>query len=86
MKVDLADVLDACEFAGGAVAPPAVLALVTALRRYSGIISMQANIIQSGVVTGAQLNSLANDMAEARVVTLPDMPPTPPGGKVTAPS
>jgi hypothetical protein len=74
VKADLASVLDVCEMTGGAVAPPTVLALVAVIRRYSGIIGTQAQIIQSGVVTGAQLSALADEMADARIVTLPDMP------------
>lgn len=74
---ELAHLLDACEFAGGAVAPPAVLALVTAARKLCGICARQAEVIHDGFVTDAQMIEISDAMADVRRVELPDMVATP---------
>lgn len=72
---DLRDLLRICETSGGAVSPPAVVALCAACRKQAGIIGDLAAIVDSGVVPPGALSVLADRMADARRVLVP-YPPT----------
>lgn len=84
MKKRLIDLVKSVELAGGAVAPPDVLALANAVRSYAGIVEDLGTILNDAIEAmyqGAPLppavnwiiSTLTNRMAAVRIVEVPDV-------------
>lgn len=75
MKVSIEDLLAMVVRSGCAVAPVHVDALVTAVRKYAGLISEMALMLDAaGCLTEPQMTRLIAQMEDARTCEMPMLP------------